>query len=190
MKALTLYQPWATLMAIEAKRNETKPWPTKYRGPLAIHAGMNTTYVNMKKDTYICGEHPFYDVLMDAAGPMSKRLNMNNFHGLLPLGCIVAICDLVRCVKLINVATYNYPKVGVNTWTIDDAGKVRYLEVGAQEKAFGDYRPGRWIWILENIKMADDPIPFKGVKGAMGLWEWADGDGRLDEFHGGFNAKS
>jgi hypothetical protein len=39
MKGLTLTQPWATLVAIGAKRIETRSWPTRYRGLLAIHAG-------------------------------------------------------------------------------------------------------------------------------------------------------
>jgi hypothetical protein len=38
MKALTLTQPWASLVAIGAKRIETRSWSTKYRGPIAIHA--------------------------------------------------------------------------------------------------------------------------------------------------------
>ncbi len=38
MKALTLTQPWATLVAIGAKCIETRSWRTSYRGPLAIHA--------------------------------------------------------------------------------------------------------------------------------------------------------
>lgn len=38
MKALSLWQPWATLMAERYKRIETRSWPTKYRGELAIHA--------------------------------------------------------------------------------------------------------------------------------------------------------
>lgn len=38
MKALTLTQPWATLVAIGSKHYETRSWQTKYRGPLAIHA--------------------------------------------------------------------------------------------------------------------------------------------------------
>ena len=38
MKVLTLTQPWATLVAIGAKRIETRSWATKYRGPLLIHA--------------------------------------------------------------------------------------------------------------------------------------------------------
>ncbi len=38
MKALTLWQPWATLIAVGAKRYETRSWATDYRGPLVIHA--------------------------------------------------------------------------------------------------------------------------------------------------------
>lgn len=38
MKALSLWQPWATLIAIRAKQYETRHWSTNYRGPLAIHA--------------------------------------------------------------------------------------------------------------------------------------------------------
>ena len=36
MKALSLYQPWATAIALGSKRIETRGWPTSYRGPLAI----------------------------------------------------------------------------------------------------------------------------------------------------------
>ncbi len=38
IKALSLWQPWATLIAIGAKRYETRSWSTPYRGLLAIHA--------------------------------------------------------------------------------------------------------------------------------------------------------
>ena len=39
MKAITLHQPWATLIALGLKTMETRSWSTKYRGPIAIHAG-------------------------------------------------------------------------------------------------------------------------------------------------------
>lgn len=38
MKALSLWQPWASLVALQLKRVETRGWTTDYRGPLAIHA--------------------------------------------------------------------------------------------------------------------------------------------------------
>lgn len=39
MKALTLYEPWASLIKLGRKTIETRSWGTSYRGPLAIHAG-------------------------------------------------------------------------------------------------------------------------------------------------------
>lgn len=38
MRALTLTQPWASLVALGLKRVETRSWSTNYRGTLAIHA--------------------------------------------------------------------------------------------------------------------------------------------------------
>lgn len=38
MKALTLTQPWASLMALRQKTVETRSWYTAYRGLLVIHA--------------------------------------------------------------------------------------------------------------------------------------------------------
>lgn len=39
MRALTLHQPWAHLIATGRKTFETRAWSTAYRGPIAIHAG-------------------------------------------------------------------------------------------------------------------------------------------------------
>ena len=43
MKALTLTQPWATLVILGVKHWETRGWATGYRGPLAIHAAKGWT---------------------------------------------------------------------------------------------------------------------------------------------------
>lgn len=37
MKAITILQPWASLIACAAKQIETRSWVTQYRGPIAIH---------------------------------------------------------------------------------------------------------------------------------------------------------
>jgi activating signal cointegrator 1 len=39
MKALTVRQPWATVLVRGVKTVEYRTWPTTYRGLLAIHAG-------------------------------------------------------------------------------------------------------------------------------------------------------
>lgn len=77
MKALTLTQPWATLVALGVKTIETRSWPTNYRGALAIHAakGMDGLARSMAQSTRFL--------------PRPTRL---------PLGAIVAKCQLVDVV--------------------------------------------------------------------------------------------
>ena len=40
MKAITIWQPYAQAIALGLKKFETRSWPTKYRGKLAIHASL------------------------------------------------------------------------------------------------------------------------------------------------------
>jgi len=147
MKALTLYQPWATLIAIGAKKFETRSWSTSYRGPLAIHASNERKYIDMRSKHYVCDQEPFYSVLMDHY-TTSLRVGFleGNFQSVLPRGVIVATCELVDCAKI---------EIG--------------LLLKRQERLFGDYTPGRFMWFLEDLQRLEKPIP---AKGAMGLWEW------------------
>lgn len=39
MKAITVLQPWATLLVTGKKHIETRSWKTNYRGEILIHAG-------------------------------------------------------------------------------------------------------------------------------------------------------
>jgi hypothetical protein len=55
MKAITLIQPWASLIADGRKKVETRSWGTKYRGPLAIHAGKSSDKEAMRDFGY---RHP------------------------------------------------------------------------------------------------------------------------------------
>ncbi len=42
MKAITIRQPWASLIMAGIKTVENRTWRTSYRGPLLIHAGAGT----------------------------------------------------------------------------------------------------------------------------------------------------
>jgi hypothetical protein len=94
MKALTLTQPWATLVAIGAKRIETRSWSTKYRGPLAIHAAKGFP----KAARQFTLEPACYEVVRVGG----KILNGAAY----PLGCIVAICHLVDCLEVGEVGQF------------------------------------------------------------------------------------
>ena len=49
MMALTISQPFASLIASGEKWIENRTWFTTYRGPLAIHAGKGTQYLTAKE---------------------------------------------------------------------------------------------------------------------------------------------
>lgn len=47
MKAITILQPWAALIACGAKKIETRSWYTDHRGQIAIHAGKSEKYLSL-----------------------------------------------------------------------------------------------------------------------------------------------
>ena len=49
MKAITLKQPWATLVAEGIKKYEFRTWKTNYRGIVLIHAGAGIDKKEMEK---------------------------------------------------------------------------------------------------------------------------------------------
>lgn len=151
MKAITVTQPRATLVAIGVKKIETRSWATAYRGPLAIHAAKGLRAVGGKDGLYtLCMQSPFREALHDAGD-------------MLPLGAIVATCNLVSVHRI--DPDQRWFGSGL-------CGPIRFWELTDQERAFGDYTPGRYAWLLADVKMLPEPIP---AKGALGLWEW---DGR------------
>src|SRR5258706_13740796 len=51
MKAISLWQPWASAMALGAKRNETRSWFMSYRGDLVICAAKRKPVVTEFEST-------------------------------------------------------------------------------------------------------------------------------------------
>lgn len=72
VRALTISQPYATLIAVGQKFVENRTWESFYHGPLLIHAGKGTQYLT--------------------AVAMKQRN--------LPTGCIVAACRMIACVHV------------------------------------------------------------------------------------------
>lgn len=184
MKALTLHQPWASLIAVGVKRIETRSWSTSYRGPLAIHAGL--TYCALIHDDdpegrlWSSGSH----VLIEPkVGNEETWKHGNPFHRV-PLGAVVATCDLVDVVPILPDDTVNpfehTPCITVDPSALDNEatyGLLTYYERDAttgndrsREEPFGDFTPGRFAWLLDNVVAFDEPVP---ARGRQQLWEWA-----------------
>lgn len=62
MKAITLWDPWATAMALGLKRNETRSWQIFYKGDLAICAAKRrmTAEDEETADIYLPSQTAFY----------------------------------------------------------------------------------------------------------------------------------
>lgn len=91
MKLLSLWEPWATLMAIGAKRIETRSWDTSYRGWLAIQAAKHFT---AEEDT-LCWQPPFREALQEGGIPALPYRSGKRFQ--FSLGHIIAVVRLQTC---------------------------------------------------------------------------------------------
>lgn len=79
MKALSIWQPWASLIIAGPKRVENRNWGTPWRGPLLIHASKAQ------------GEKP------DWQGPIDDIDGQPEFDAL-PFGALLGIVKLTACV--------------------------------------------------------------------------------------------
>lgn len=66
MKAITIKQPWATLIAKGYKEYEFRTWKTKYRGDILIHAGKKMDKNAMERFKYLNLEYPTGKIIAQA----------------------------------------------------------------------------------------------------------------------------
>lgn len=101
----------------------------------------------------------------DATGEVEEVTESYLDARALPLGAIVAVVDLVDVVPMWSHNWFTWPD---GRRSFQHGGEAHPLlpPVGSDERAFGYYQPGRWMWILKNPRRLM-PIP---CKGAQGLW--------------------
>lgn len=80
MKALTVRQPWASLIAMGAKTIETRSWQTRYRGRILIHAAKGP---------------PTYD-----ERTLMMMLALDTLANPLPYGAIIAVGELYSVTRI------------------------------------------------------------------------------------------
>jgi activating signal cointegrator 1 len=156
MKAISILQPWASLIVLGHKRIETRSWNTKYRGRLLIHA--SAKYAHDQHQLAL--NSPFFQPLKDAGyqffGLPGGR---NKISTTMPLGAIIGEVELVNTETSEKILA-NLPKSMY--W-----GK-------ENELAFGDYSPNRYGWYVN--KPFSYPVTFP-AKGKLGIWDY---DGPLE----------
>lgn len=132
VKALSITEPYPTLIMLGDKRIETRPWKTNYRGTILIHASKT------RNRKFLCNAD-----LMDRAGALH-------------FGSIVAVADLVGCdlmtaesvesMRCLNPREFSagFYSPGRYEWILDNVRPVEPVSVKGQL--------GLWTFNTSNLK--------------------------------------
>jgi hypothetical protein len=177
MKAISLWQPWASLIACGAKPYETRNWapPRDLIGAtIAIHAAKKIDQQAAQMATDLMYGQ------MDNHGGLAEKLEaswggdhacdelMGTFaNTIMPIGCIVCTARLDAAFQLGDRAegTAVEARKVVRRLTsrqMPDCFTVRLDD-------FGDYSPGRWAWLFRDVKPLIPPPPAIGRQGFFDL---------------------
>ncbi len=105
MKAITIWQPYASLIGCRLKRYETRSWRTNYRGPLLIHSGLRPMRWILKHS-----REDSLDVAIEQFG-IDQLMQ-------LPVGRAICVVDLVDCIKMTPefIAKQDPKELAVGDW--------------------------------------------------------------------------
>ena len=153
MKAISLWQPYASLIAAGVKTIETRGWapPKDLTGQrIAIHAAkaIETSDVRGRERHRL----------------IAAALDDPEWDGSIPRGAVVCTAVLDHTAQVtgpehngqVTVAGNGHP-VPVDEW--------------------GDFSPGRWLWFLRDVEPVDPPVP---ARGRQGFWNWERRSGTPD----------
>lgn len=147
MKAITIWQPWASLMALGFKEIETRSWKAPssiINNKVAIHAAKKIIplqdFLNSLEGLDTNQKNNIIQTIIQEYGAYEK----------MPTGAIVA------------------------TGILSDVQPAEVLrkKILPLERACGDYSDNRFGWIFKGTFKLEKPMPAKGMQR---LWNW-DGD--------------
>lgn len=176
MPVLTLWQPWASLVAVGVKSIETRSWAAPESlvgGRIAIHAAARKPPKCDPCNGSGCGPGT-----ASGAYVPCDWCGGTGVHGLcaevtdMPLGAIVATARLMACVPM--YADRLPPTVCAHLMVFPEALLLWSADVGELEPVdvsdqlpFGDFRPGRWAWLLDDVQHLAEPVPADLAVAAM-----------------------
>jgi hypothetical protein len=137
MRIITLYQPYATLMVMKFKKNETRSWRFgNVLGPLGIAAAAKT---------------PTWCKALLTQWPFCEDLNGIS----LPTGAILGT---------VEIKGYQSSQSWVDEMSNPNMTE-EAIRAAEREYRYGDYSPNRWIWKTDNAVQFEKPVLAKGSQG-------------------------
>ena len=153
MKAISIKQPWASLIVHGIKDIENRTWkcPTKYIGQrVLIHASGKSSDIKINKYQFSTIERAH---LGEHIGLITSMIIKPDFDKSPYFGAIIGSVKIVGC-------TINYPSV----WADRSKGCVM---LGSTLFVNADAKP-IYNWILAEPILFEEPIP---AKGKLSFWE-------------------
>ena len=152
MKTISLWQPYASLIAEGVKTIETRDWAPP-KGLIGQRIAIHATKAVQTSDVNGRGRH----------GRIAAALNNPYWNENMPRGAVV--CTAI----LDHAAQVNGPENNGQV-TVDGNRLVAVDE-------WGDFGPGRWLWFLRDVEPVDPPVP---ARGHQGFWNWEHPNGTPD----------
>lgn len=169
MHCISLWQPWASLIACGAKPYETRSWPPPHAligQTIAIHAAKK-----IDKGAAEFATDLMYGQHQPGGFELSNKLEAtmkgcpDSLLGIfgeavMPIGCVVCTALLDAAFLLGERADGTAVPAAkvvrrITSRQMPDCFTVRYDD-------FGDYEPGRWAWLLRDVKALVPPPPVVG----------------------------
>ena len=149
MKAITVWQPWATLIAAGVKPYEFRAWraPKNIIGQrIAIHAGARKVRVEELEDllTRLRGD-PWSTGIKPPAHKLLEKWIADS--SLLPLSSVLCTAILGEPVNAADIAH----EFG---GTVNDSDRGEHCN---------------WAWPMRDVQRLEPYVP---AKGAQGFWDW------------------
>lgn len=168
VRALTLKQPYASLVALGVKTIIDQAKPTGYRGRLLIHAGKARPDFSPLRIREACYAH--------AVGVWEQRPNEPGGvlicvdQSTIDFGAVVASAQLVDVVPIVDSpSAHNCVDVRVGH---PEAGLALRADLGDEgdytgervtditdQRPFGDFAAGRWALILDDVQATTERCP-------------------------------
>lgn len=192
---LTIHQPYASLIAHGIKTIETRGFQPRVVKPgddLAIIAGAKRPKDGLRLgswDVHRSGSGLSY-LREPAARTTYGAVGLTELR--LPLGAVVAVARFVEALPMVDgtapfvkgqqprdcaialyrteadIISYHPDDDEAPGWQrhFDRRGRLHPLD---DQLPYGDYRPGRFGWLLDNIRRLPEPIPCTGFQGLRAL---------------------
>lgn len=108
LRCISLWQPWASAIALGLKTIETRGWVARYTGPLAIHAAQKKSRLHRQDYERFLDEHHQF------AAAFGEQ-----HYGELPRGAVLCIVQMRQCVTITraNTATLSRLEKALGTYT-------------------------------------------------------------------------